>query len=86
MSRSRKKPILKMTFLSRSEYWRIIRRVQKFDVRKMINHLKTKYIEEDNLCEIRHPRSILNDYDRVDWRFYYDGRMGSTDIEKYKRK
>ena len=81
MSRSYKKSIIKdcpRNYKKSVLYWRKIRRVQK------------QYVSDNEDVIIPHPKSIINDYDYIDYIIDYEytiiGNKYKEQKEKSKRK
>ena len=77
MSKSTRKPYVKDKGYSTSEYWQVVRHNWK-------QHLHSNYMDEDLI--FRSPKSLVNDYDYCDWRFYISKDMDWMDWRKYCRK
>ena len=65
MSRSRKRPIIKDVGFMKRDYWKVIRRVHKQEIKK--HHHEFMYLGWEDDFVLTNPKSIINDYDYCDW-------------------
>lgn len=94
MSKSRKKPIIKDVGFMKRDYWRVVRRVHKQEIRKQKRDFSYLGWEDDFV--LKNPKSIINDYDYCDWRSEMESItekqlnkytfIDKEYIEKYTRK
>lgn len=75
MSRSKKKPILKLGRHGKEKYWKIVRSRQK-------NEIKSGVHPED----VSHPKTIINDYDHCDMILFCNGIWCGCSYFKCKNK